>query len=198
MPATTRRTASRERLLEAATELFFKQGYQATSVDQIIELSGLTKPTLYKHFPNKEALCVAYVEGQRREVIREQRALIAAETTPEGQFLATIKFVRSGMLAHDYRGCAFFNIVSEIPDPENPVVIAAKEFVRRFRDEIYETAVNLKESDPKYAAIDVSRVTDSYYLILNGAIVVSQELREPWPLDRAVEDLEGLLARLAD
>ncbi len=101
------------------------------------------------------------------------------------------------MLDNDYRGCGFFNLVAEIPDPENPVVVEAKDFVERYRDEIREAALDLKASDPKYAGIDVDRVTDQYYLIICGAVMAGQEMREPWPLDRAVEQAEQLLASLA-
>ena len=196
MPATKRKTNSRERLIEAAYELFFLQGYQATSIDQIIAKAGVTKPTVYAHFSNKEALCVEYLKEHRRRVIRDQRAAIRDSVTPEKRFVASIEFVRDGMLAHDYRGCGFFNMVAEIPDPSNPVVIEAKDFVERFRDEIREATLDLKNSAAKYAGVDVNRVTDSYYLILCGAIMAGQELREPWPLDRAVEDVKCLLATL--
>ena len=189
-----RKTDSRERILEAAYDLFFRQGYQATSVDQIIAQAGLTKPTVYAHFPTKEVLCVEYLKERRRRVIQEQRSAIRAAETPEERFLATIKFVRDGMLAYDYRGCGFFNMVAEIPDPNSPVVAEAKDFVERFREEIREATLDLKASDPKYAGLDAERVTDSYYLTLCGAIMASQEYREPWPLDRAVEDVERLLA----
>ena len=196
MPATKRKTNSRERLIDAAYELFFLQGYQATSIDQIIAKAGVTKPTVYAHFPNKEALCVEYLKERRRRVIRDQRAAIRDSATPEKRFVASIEYVRDGMLAFDYRGCGFFNMVAEIPDPSSPVVIEAKDFVERFRDEIREATLDLKNSAAKYAGVDVNRVTDSYYLILCGAIMAGQELREPWPLDRAVEDVKCLLATL--
>ena len=197
MPTAKRKTNSRERILDAAYELFFQQGYQATSVDQIVAKAGVTKPTVYAHFPDKETLCVEYLKERRRRVIRDQRAAIRDSGTAEKRFVATIEYVRDGMLAYDYRGCGFFNLVAEIPDPENPVVLEAKDFVERFRDEIREATLDLRDSDPKYAEIDVERVTDSYYLIVCGAIMASQELRQPWPLDRAVDDVERLLASLA-
>ncbi len=45
--------ASRERLIQAATELFHQQGFEATTVDQIADRAGLTKRTFFRHFPTK-------------------------------------------------------------------------------------------------------------------------------------------------
>ncbi|MEM8952903.1 MAG: helix-turn-helix domain-containing protein [Verrucomicrobiota bacterium] len=198
MPRLKRQTDSRERLLEAAYELFFEQGYAATSVDQIIERAGLTKPTVYSHFPSKEALCVAYLQERRRRVLTQQRREIREAKSAEEGFMATMRLVREAMIEYDFRGCGFFNLVAEIPDPTNPVVIEAKDFSERYREEIREAVIALRDSDLKYAGIDVDRVTETYYLIQCGAIMASQELRELWPLDRAMDDVARLLAGLAE
>ena len=135
---------------------------------------------------------MAYLQERRRRVITTQRAAVRAAETPEDVFLAAVRLVREAMIKYNYRGCGFFNLVAEIPDPENPVVIEAKDFVERYREEIREATLVLRDSDSKYAHIDVDRVSDSYYLIVCGAIMASQEMRETWPLDRAVEDVERL------
>lgn len=194
MPRTT--TDTRERILQAAWDLFFRKGYQATSVDEIVEESGLSKPTVYAHFTTKENLCVEYLKERRKQEIPMLRAAIRAARSPRDRFLATIRFVREGLISNGYRGCGFFNLVSEIPDPGNPVVEEARDFMERFRDEIRESVRELQESDPRYADIDPERVTSSYYMIVCGAIMMAQSLREAWVLDQAVEEVERLLDSL--
>ena len=54
---------ARDRLIAAAVDLFFEQGYDATTVAQIADRAGLTKSTFFRHFPDKRELLVA---GQRR------------------------------------------------------------------------------------------------------------------------------------
>jgi AcrR family transcriptional regulator len=54
----------RQRILIAATELFGRQGYSATSVREVVARAGVTKPTLYYYFANKEALFAEAVEMQ--------------------------------------------------------------------------------------------------------------------------------------
>ena len=53
---------SRERLLETATELFAEKGYAATSVREIVERAGVSKPVLYYYFKSKEGLFYAILD----------------------------------------------------------------------------------------------------------------------------------------
>lgn len=54
---------------EAATELFARQGYMATSVEDIVSAAGVTKPMLYRHFESKRDLCIALLERYRDELV---------------------------------------------------------------------------------------------------------------------------------
>ncbi|MFF2550534.1 TetR/AcrR family transcriptional regulator [Nocardia sp. NPDC058058] len=70
---------TRENLLDAAEELFFTQGYHATSIAAIAAAAGRTIGALYSNFDNKEALCLAVIQrGLTREVGKLMPALIAA------------------------------------------------------------------------------------------------------------------------
>ena len=190
------KTDSRERIIGAASELFYQQGYQGTSVDEIIDKCGLSKPTVYNYFSSKEVLCVEYLKDRRKNVIQLLRAAIRAGKTAEDRFMATIHFVKEDMLSSNYRGCGFFNMVAEIADYDNPVVLEARDFVERFREEMREAALDLKDSDPAYADMDMDRVTESYYLIICGAIMAGQELQQEWVFDRAVEEVRRLITDL--
>src|SRR5215471_18916362 len=55
----------RERLIAAAIELFYRRGFGAVGIDQVIGAAGVTKTTFYKHFEGKDDLMVAAV--QRRD-----------------------------------------------------------------------------------------------------------------------------------
>jgi AcrR family transcriptional regulator len=190
------KTDSRDRIINAAYDLFYRQGYQATSVDEIIAQSGLSKPTVYSYFPTKEQLCVSYLEVRRQRELGALRTAIRKAPSEEERFLTIIRFVRDNMIASSFRGCGFFNMVSEIPDPENPAVKEARGFVDEFREDIRAVTTDLKNARPEFAEIDVNRITDTYYVILCGAIMASQEYQDRWPLDRAVEDVEQLLQSL--
>jgi AcrR family transcriptional regulator len=73
-------SASRERLLAAALELFTTRGYAATSVREIVERAQLTKPTLYYHFKSKQDLYLALLE----QATRDFETVVAAARTGSG------------------------------------------------------------------------------------------------------------------
>lgn len=76
---TRRRQQTRERVVDAAVELFVRQGYDATTVDQITAAADVARGTFFNHFPGKEALTYAWID-QRREELRDR---IAATTAPD-------------------------------------------------------------------------------------------------------------------
>ena len=60
----------RKHLIEqAATRLFAERGFAATTVDDIVQAAGVTKPMLYRHFESKQELCVALLERARADLI---------------------------------------------------------------------------------------------------------------------------------
>lgn len=190
-----RASAARDKILQAAYELFYQQGYQATTVDQVIEKSGVSKPTVYSHFPTKEDLCVEYLKERRRREVDLLKDALRRKNTPEERFVGLMKHIRKRILDSNYRGCGFFNMVCEIPDPANPIVSEAKIYIDAVREVIRDLVKEVRDSDPKYKKLDVEQTTNSYYLIAAGAIMASQEYRESWAADQAVGDVERLLER---
>ena len=184
---------AKAKIIEAASELFYKQGYQATTIDQIIKHSGVSRPTVYSHFSTKEDLCLAYLKNRRKTDLEQLKESIRGESSDKGKFMATILFVRQHMLKTLFRGCGYFNMISEFPDDQHAIVKEARVYVDGFRDIIADGVKSLQSSNAKYKNIDVEEMTDTYYVIVCGAIMACQEYREPWPLDSAVKAVEGLL-----
>ena len=186
---------TREKIMEAAQDLFYRQGYQATPVNQIIEQAGVSKPTFYHHFPSKEDLCVAYVQHRRVDDLASFHEAVNAQRTPYQRFLAPIRMLKPHMVATEYRGCRFFNMLAEIKDPGSPVVGEVRLFNDGFRALLREVTAGLLASHRKYAGFEVERVADAYYLIFCGAIMFSQEYRATWPLDLAESQVAALVAK---
>ena len=186
---------ARQKVLAAATDLFYQQGYQATTVDQVIEKSGVSKPTVYSHFSTKEDLCVAYLQEMRNRESGLLRESVRKQKSPKARFSAIIRHVRNRVINFHFRGCGFFNMISETADAHSPISKEAKIYVDVIREVIREVVTELKASESKYQNLDIDRLTDTYYLIVAGAIMASQEYRERWPVDRAVEHVEEILER---
>jgi AcrR family transcriptional regulator len=191
----TRRSA-RENILTAATSLFYERGYQATTIDHILERSGVSRPTLYTHFATKEDLGLAYLRLQRRHDLTLLKDAIRRENTPEIRYLAVIAQVRQLLLASKYRGCRYFNVIAELQASDNnPLVKEARHYVEEFRELIRDVVLELKAAGKRYKGLDADRVTDAYYLLVNGAIMGSQEYQDVWPIDRAIQEIKNLIRK---
>ena len=128
----------KERILETADKLFYLQGIRAIGVDTIAAEIGISKRTLYNHFPSKNALITAYLE---RRFVRPR----PSSKPPVEQILATFDLLERRFAAKDFRGCPFVNAVAELGSADKAVrkiAIAFKESRRLwFRDRLTELGV---------------------------------------------------------
>lgn len=184
---------AREKIVEAASALFFEQGYQATTIDDVIERSGVSRPTLYNHFKTKEELCVEYLKERRRVDLGMLKETMRKEKTAKGRFLTAARMMDHNLSATQFRGCRYFNMISEVVDTKSPIAREARLYVDSYRDILRDSILELKASDPKYKKLDVDQTEKSYYLMICGAIMASQEYRERWPIDRALKSIEQLM-----
>src|SRR6185295_13685019 len=122
----------RERLVTAAVELFYRRGFGAVGIDQVIATAGVTKTTFYKHFEGKDDLMVAAVE--RRDEWESQawdRAVRKlAGDVPARRFLAMLDVMDIWFNDPDFHGCMFNNTAAEFPNPHDPVHKAAAAYKR--------------------------------------------------------------------
>ena len=135
--------AMKDRILETADRLFYLQGIRAIGVDTIAAEIGISKRTLYNHFPSKDALISAYL--QRRFVQPGP-----SDKPPAEQILATFDSLERRFASKDFRGCPFVNAVAELGTGDQSVrkiAIAFKESRRLwFRDLLIQLGVSDAES----------------------------------------------------
>jgi AcrR family transcriptional regulator len=130
--------AMKDRILETADRLFYLQGIRAVGVDTIAAEIGISKRTLYNHFPSKDALISAYLA--RRFV-----APRPSQKPPAEQILGTFDSLERRFSAKDFRGCPFVNAVAELGSEDQSVrriAVAFKESRRLwFRDLLLQLGV---------------------------------------------------------
>ncbi|MCP2263312.1 TetR/AcrR family transcriptional regulator [Promicromonospora thailandica] len=118
----TVRGSMRDRLIEAANELFYAHGLRAVSADKVIERVGTTKVTFYRHFPTKDDLVVAYLEHRAAQ---EREGVDAAIAYGGGDVDVTLGLMadHTGTMActPGFRGCPFINAAAEYADPDSAV-----------------------------------------------------------------------------
>lgn len=131
MTASPEKQDMKARILETADRLFYLQGIRAVGVDTIAAEVGISKRTLYNHFPSKDALIAAYLQ-------RRFKMPPLSDKTPAAQILGTFDSLERRFASSGFRGCPFVNAVAELGAEDRAVrkiAIAFKESRRIwFRD----------------------------------------------------------------
>lgn len=195
MSASKDNISARTRILETATDLFARQGYRATGVNEIIEKSGVAKATFYSNFPTKDDLCLAYLKGVDSTTIGIIKAFVAKKRTPWARFLAVIESLEPWLKGNDLRGCSFLNMVAEEPDYRNPLRQVGKKHYQKIRTIIRDLTVELIESDEQhYGMLNPDAITDEYMVILSGSVALTEVYHDTWPVRQGLD----MVARLVD
>lgn len=186
--------SARERILSTATDLFYRQGYKATGINEVIEKSGVAKATFYSHFPSKDQLCVTYLRQQDGEYLDNLRLFMKKKTTARSKFLAVAEWTEIWLMDTQYRGCAFLNMVAEEPDKNNPMHKEGKRHYEKFRRLLKILTQSLIDSDAdKYKHLKADSIAEHYLIILTGAIALCELYHDTWPIKRAIKAARNLI-----
>jgi AcrR family transcriptional regulator len=171
--------STRDRILDAATELFYAHGIRAISADKIIERAGITKVTFYRHFRTKDSLVVAYLERQaawERDALGGLRDSVDDDAEALRRFAAAVGEVTC---TPGFRGCAFINAAAEYADPDGPVRKVVAEHRAWYR-ELFAGMLG------QLGVADAAQAADELMMLRDGAMV-SGSLDDPSRVGGALE-----------
>ncbi len=183
----------RDRIIDTALRLFYEQGYLATGINQIIAESQVAKATFYSHFSSKENLCLAYLQARHVVWMKWLEDSVERHTSIEDRIIGVFGFLKEWMMKCNFRGCAFLNIASEIPSLNSKIraeVVKHKDDLKLYLKQMIS---QLKDSDKRYKNIDSNKDADMVYVLVEGAIVASQNYGQVWPIQAAEDVVRKLL-----
>jgi len=161
----------RERLLDAASELFYEHGVHTVGIDTIIERAGVAKASLYSTFGSKEELVRAYLEARHAA----RRAAVLAEMEvhddPRGKLLAVFDVLDATVKKPGFRGCAFANASAE-SEPDSAATDVTRTVRAWLLGVMAEQATALGAADPVSLARQLT-------LLYDGALAQSRLERGP-------------------
>jgi AcrR family transcriptional regulator len=166
---TQAKPGARERILETAYQLFARRGIRDVGVDEVIDHADVAKATLYRHFPSKDDLVIAFLE------LREQRWTldwVEAEarrrgSTPEEQLLAIFGVFDDWFHRDDFEACSFINVLLEM-GPAHPAGKASVRHLANIRTVVRGLAEQAGLRDPESFA-------RSWHILMKGSIVSAAE-----------------------
>lgn len=157
----------RDRILETASELFYRRGVRAVGVDLVVEQSGVAKTSLYRHFGSKDDLIAAFLEREDADFWSTWDRVTAqhpddARAELDGHF----GWIGERVGRDNYRGCPQINTAAEFPEIGHPARKVAQAHMRELRRRLTLIAERLGVASP-------DRLAGQLTVLINGAFVSS-------------------------
>jgi AcrR family transcriptional regulator len=160
----------RERILECASALFYRQGVRAVGVDLVVERAGVAKTSLYRHFRTKDDLVVAFLEREDVDFWTTWDGVAAKYANdPAGELAAHMRWIGERLSRSNYRGCPQINVSAEFPEQDHPSRQVARAHMQGLRSRLDAIARRLNVTYPDILAAQLA-------LLINGAFVSSELL----------------------
>lgn len=171
----------KQNIIETASSLFYKNGYNSTGINQIISESGIAKATLYYHFKSKEDICLAYLNFKNVAFLNN---IEKYSKTKEGklQIIAIFDFLELFFKDKDFNGCWCVKTVSEISKDNEKIrneIQNQKALFLQFITNLVST--NLKNKEEK----EIDSLAKQIYLIYESAVTESHLHQADWPIKEA-------------
>ncbi|MEX3945561.1 TetR/AcrR family transcriptional regulator [Paraburkholderia sp. BR10937] len=178
--------SARERILDTAARLFYRDGFRATGIDKIIAESGVAKMSLYRHFASKDDLIAAFLDWRHDFWMRWFLEAVEERFAERRELSVIADALGEWFAQEDYRGCAFINVVAESGATGNPAHLqqaaSHKQGLEQF---IAELASRLGLESPAIVAGDAM-------LVVEGMIVRFQMMHDPAVVESGRHVLAGI------
>lgn len=165
--ATAAPAGVRERLLDTADRLFYREGVRAVGIDRVLAEAGAAKASLYSHFGCKDDLVAAHIERRAAEARARIEAWVSA-VPPARRALRFFDWVVEWTEAPEFRGCPLQHVVAELSDPAHPARAAAAAQRAWMRGKFLEWSRAAGVRDPAATA-------GALVVLFDGAVVASEQ-----------------------
>ncbi len=181
----------RQHIIETASNLFYRNGYNLTGINEIIKEAGIAKATLYNHFASKEDICLAYLNYRNETFKTDIKSFVDNAKEGKDQLFALFHFLQEFFDQKDFNGCWCLNTVAEIPQKNQKIrkeIQKQKEEFILFIKGIVEKNYN-QNSDQKNEAL-----AKQIYLLYESSISESKLHQNKWPIHAGLSLCEKILS----
>lgn len=160
-------STSKDKLFETAARLFYQHGYRATGVDTIAAESRIGKMTLYRHFPSKDDLIVAFLQQSDEDFWGHFELNADDASTARSKLLAFFDSLQAYVLSPDCHGCPFLNIVTEFPEAD----YAGHQMAVEHKQEVLGRFAQLAQ---EAGARQPTELANALFLLMDGAYMAAR------------------------
>jgi AcrR family transcriptional regulator len=157
----------RDRILDTASRLFYERGVRAVGVDLVVLEAAVAKTSLYRYFPTKDDLIVAFLEREDLEFWAHWDGVaMQFPDDPAGELDAHMRWIGERLGRSNYRGCPQINVAAEFAEQDHPARQVARRHMQALRGRLLDIAKRLGVPRPKQLAAQLA-------VLVNGAFVSS-------------------------
>jgi AcrR family transcriptional regulator len=161
--------SARERILDAAYELFSQRGVRAVGVNELIERAGVATATLYRHFPSKDELVLAFLDLREQRWTKDllEAGAMRRGSNPEERLLAIFDVLDEWFHRDDFEAGSFMKVLFEL-GAKHPAGGASVRHLEQMRSMVRRLAEEAGLRDPESLA-------RSWHILMQGSIVAATE-----------------------
>ena len=189
----TKGAATRDQILNAAARLIHVQGYQSTSLDDVLRESGVGKGNFYYYFKSKEDLGYAIIDRITQGFVERTLgpAFADTEADPVEQIHAFLDRVLEAQRQRKcVGGCVMGNLASELSDVHEGFRQRLAGIFDLWRTHLAEAVSRGQVRGRLRADMDASRVAQFLVAGLEGSILLSKVTKDITVMERCVEELK--------
>ncbi|GAA1299517.1 putative transcriptional regulator, TetR family protein [Planotetraspora silvatica] len=196
---TARGAKTRARIVAAATELMYIQGVGATTLDDVLAASGVSKSQLYHHFDGKDALVRAVVDHVGERIIEREREALGHVSTIRGLRRWRDALVQNNALRHGAYGCALGSLASEVSDHDALARQALSQLFTEWQGLLAGVLRRLQDGGALAPEASIDQLATGLMAALQGGYMLAQTARDVTPMatsiDMALAYIESLSER---
>jgi AcrR family transcriptional regulator len=182
----------RDRIMQTASDLFYRYGIHAVGVDTIASEAGTNKMSFYRNFPSKDDLVAEYLRAEEREAWVWWDGTVAAHAgQPRLLVESLFDVLVQNTCGEDSRGCALANAAVEITEPGHPARPVVEKYKAEMRRRFRQLAQDMRARDPE-------ELGDALMLLWEGAYLTRLTLGQTGPVRGAAKAARALIAAYTD
>ena len=178
--------APKDKVFQTASHLFFKHGYRAVGVDTLAAESGIGKMTLYRHYPSKDDLIMAYLRDSDELFWSNFEQITKDAPNARGKLMAFFQALQDYVQTPACYGCPFLNVATEYPETDYPGHQVALEHKQSVRARFRQLAKEAGAEKPDVLA-------DQLFLLMDGAYMASRMFGTKNPAEHLADAARALI-----
>lgn len=184
-----KREGVKERIITAASHLFYFDGYNQTGINKILKEAEVSKDSMYRYFRSKEDIAVAYLIGRHSMWMGKLNTYVKSEKSNKKKVIASFDYLIDWLENVDFRGCGWQNIIADLPKDHDKI----RDQAVLHKNELRKWIHNLLIEEGQYSTSEAKELGDEVIVLIEGAIILSQIQKEAWPIITAKRTCVKLL-----